>query len=109
MNRRGIIPPGKEVAEDDRESRLRLFATKRRNAIKGVHPRERHGGPAPEVGIERTSTAVAAPVDTNILVYRFDGRFPEKRKIAMEILRRGIADYSVHVPGTIGSMAPCAL
>jgi predicted nucleic acid-binding protein len=41
---------------------------------------------------------VAALVDTNVLVYRFDGRFPEKRKIATEILRRGIAEDSVRVP-----------
>jgi predicted nucleic acid-binding protein len=41
---------------------------------------------------------VAALVDTNILVYRFDGRFPEKRRIATEILRRGIAEDSVRVP-----------
>ncbi len=41
---------------------------------------------------------MAALVDTNILVYRFDGRFPEKRKIATEILRRGIAEDSVRVP-----------
>jgi len=41
---------------------------------------------------------VAALVDTNVLVYRFDSRFPEKRKIATEILRRGIADDSVRVP-----------
>lgn len=41
---------------------------------------------------------MAALVDTNILVYRFDSRFPEKRKIATDILRRGIADDSVRVP-----------
>jgi predicted nucleic acid-binding protein len=41
---------------------------------------------------------VAALVDTNILVYRFDSRFPEKRKIATEVLRRGIAEDSVRVP-----------
>jgi len=41
---------------------------------------------------------VAALVDTNILVYRFDNRFPEKRKIATELLRRGIAEDSVRVP-----------
>jgi predicted nucleic acid-binding protein len=41
---------------------------------------------------------VAALVDTNILVYRFDRRFPEKRKIATEILRRGIAEDSVRLP-----------
>jgi len=41
---------------------------------------------------------VAALVDTNILVYHFDSRFPEKQKIATEILRRGIAEDSVRVP-----------
>jgi predicted nucleic acid-binding protein len=41
---------------------------------------------------------VAALVDTNILVYRFDKRFPEKQEIATEILRRGIAEDSVRVP-----------
>ena len=41
---------------------------------------------------------MAALVDTNILVYRFDGRFAEKRKIATEILRRGIIEDSVRVP-----------
>jgi predicted nucleic acid-binding protein len=41
---------------------------------------------------------VAALVDTNVLVYRFDDRFPEKRKIATEILRRGILEDSVRVP-----------
>ncbi len=41
---------------------------------------------------------MAALVDTNVLVYRFDSRFPEKRKIAIDLLRRGIADDSVRVP-----------
>jgi predicted nucleic acid-binding protein len=41
---------------------------------------------------------VAALVDTNILVYRFDSRFPSKQKIATEILRRGILEDSVRVP-----------
>jgi predicted nucleic acid-binding protein len=51
-----------------------------------------------EAGQERISTAVAALVDTNILVYRFDNRFPEKQKIATDILRRGILENSVRVP-----------
>jgi predicted nucleic acid-binding protein len=34
---------------------------------------------------------VAGLVDTNVLVYRFDGRFPEKQKRATDLLRRGIA------------------
>lgn len=41
---------------------------------------------------------MAALVDTNVLVYRFDDRFPGKQKIATEILRRGIAEDSVRVP-----------
>jgi predicted nucleic acid-binding protein len=41
---------------------------------------------------------VAALVDTNILVYRFDSRFPEKQRTATEILRRGIIEDSVRVP-----------
>jgi predicted nucleic acid-binding protein len=41
---------------------------------------------------------VAALVDTNILVYRFDNRFPNKQKIAVETLRRGIAENSLRVP-----------
>ena len=41
---------------------------------------------------------MAALIDTNLLVYRFDNRFPEKQKIATEILRRGILEDSVRLP-----------
>ena len=41
---------------------------------------------------------MAALVDTNVLVYRFDDRFADKQKIATEILRRGILEDSVRVP-----------
>jgi predicted nucleic acid-binding protein len=41
---------------------------------------------------------VAGLVDTNVLVYRFDGRFPEKQKRATDLLRRGIADDSLRLP-----------
>ncbi|MBZ5608312.1 MAG: PIN domain-containing protein [Acidobacteriia bacterium] len=41
---------------------------------------------------------MAALVDTNVLVYRFDRRFPEKQKIATQILRRGIFEDSVRLP-----------
>ena len=41
---------------------------------------------------------MTALVDTNILVYRFDSRFPEKQAIATESLRRGIAEGSIRVP-----------
>ena len=40
---------------------------------------------------------MAALIDTNVLVYRFDDRFAEKQKIAVEVLRRGIRDDSVRV------------
>ena len=41
---------------------------------------------------------MAALIDTNVLVYRFDHRFPEKQRIATEILRRGIIEDSVRLP-----------
>jgi len=41
---------------------------------------------------------VAALVDTNVLVYRVDPRFPAKQRRATEVLRRGIADDSIRVP-----------
>ena len=41
---------------------------------------------------------MAALVDTNILVYRFDNRFAAKQKVATEILRRGIIEDSVRLP-----------
>lgn len=39
-----------------------------------------------------------ALVDTNILVYRFDGRFPNKQRAATELLRRGIQNDSIRIP-----------
>jgi predicted nucleic acid-binding protein len=41
---------------------------------------------------------VPALVDTNVLVYRFDPRFPEKQAIATDLLRRGIAQDDLRVP-----------
>ncbi len=41
---------------------------------------------------------MAVLVDTNVLVYRFDGRFARKQKVATEILRRGIVEDSVRLP-----------
>ncbi|MGE0865676.1 MAG: PIN domain-containing protein [Vicinamibacterales bacterium] len=41
---------------------------------------------------------MAALVDTNILVYRFDSRFPAKQAKARTLLRAGIADDSIRVP-----------
>lgn len=39
-----------------------------------------------------------ALVDTNVLVYRFDPRFPDKQKIATDVLRAGITDGSLRLP-----------
>jgi predicted nucleic acid-binding protein len=41
---------------------------------------------------------VAALVDTNVLVYRYDPRFPAKQKAATELLRKGTAEDSIRVP-----------
>ena len=41
---------------------------------------------------------MAALVDTNVLVYRFDPRFPVKQARARALLRAGIADDSIRVP-----------
>ena len=49
-------------------------------------------------GPAETSISVAALVDTNVLVYRFDPRFPAKQARANALLRAGIADDSVRVP-----------
>jgi predicted nucleic acid-binding protein len=45
-----------------------------------------------------TSTTVAALVDTDVVVYRFDPRFPEKQRVATSLLRRGIAENSIRLP-----------
>ena len=37
-------------------------------------------------------------VDTNILVCRFDVRFPEKQAAARDLLRKGLAEDAVRIP-----------
>lgn len=37
-------------------------------------------------------------VDTNILVYRFDPRFPDKQTVARDLLRKGLAQDEARVP-----------
>jgi predicted nucleic acid-binding protein len=49
-------------------------------------------------GSARISTIVAALVDTNILVYRFDARFPKKQRIATATLRDGLARHELRLP-----------
>jgi len=41
---------------------------------------------------------VPALVDTNVLVYRFDPRFPRKQEVATELLRRGLVEDQVRIP-----------
>jgi predicted nucleic acid-binding protein len=41
---------------------------------------------------------VAGLADTNILVYRFDPRFPEKQRVATSLLREGIARDDLRLP-----------
>jgi predicted nucleic acid-binding protein len=41
---------------------------------------------------------VAQLIDTNILVYRFDPRFPAKQEIASQVLREGMRSGSIRVP-----------
>ena len=38
---------------------------------------------------------MTALIDTNVLVYRFDARFPEKQRVATELLRKGILDGNI--------------
>jgi predicted nucleic acid-binding protein len=41
---------------------------------------------------------VPALVDTNVLVYRFDPRFPDKQRVATELLRNGLARDTLRLP-----------
>lgn len=41
---------------------------------------------------------MVALVDTNVLVYRFDPRFPAKQAVATDVLRRGLAEDQVRIP-----------
>ena len=40
---------------------------------------------------------MTALIDTNVLVYRFDGRFPDKQAIVKDLLRAGIVDDSIRL------------
>ena len=60
--------------------------------------RNRSAGPPIAAGHARTCTRVAGLVDTKVLVHRFDARFPDKQRLATEVLRSGIADGSVFLP-----------
>ena len=69
-----------------------------RNARKnGSAGSERSALYAIAVGRARIFTIVAALVDTNVLVYRFDSRDRVKQSRAVEVLRRGIAGDSIRI------------
>lgn len=52
----------------------------------------------PEDGPARTCILVAVLVDTNILVYRFDYRYPDKQRRATALLREGIQSERLRLP-----------
>jgi len=37
-------------------------------------------------------------IDTNVLVYRYDDRFPDTQSVASAVLRAGVADGSARIP-----------
>jgi predicted nucleic acid-binding protein len=41
---------------------------------------------------------VTALIDTNVLVYRFDPRFPQKQRKASQLLREGLKRDSIRIP-----------
>jgi predicted nucleic acid-binding protein len=53
---------------------------------------------ATEAGSVRIYIGVVSLIDTNILVYRFDPRFPEKQETASRLLRDGLKKDSVRIP-----------
>jgi hypothetical protein len=58
-----------------------VCSTRQQTATAGAPRGKKRSALGTEVGQERTYTGVAALVDTHILVYRFDSRFPEKQKL----------------------------
>ncbi len=49
-------------------------------------------------GNGRICIIVAALIDTNILVYLYDTRYPVKQKVAEQVLRSGIDEDNIRVP-----------
>lgn len=74
------------------------YSTRRLSDSVSAKSRCSHRLFATGVGGAKTRTTVAALVDTNVLVYRFDPRFPEKQRIANETLRQGIASGTIRLP-----------
>ena len=51
-----------------------------------------------EAGHAQICISVVSLVDTNMLVYRFDPRFPQKQRIAAEVLRSGVMNETLRIP-----------
>jgi|SRR5882672_4374943 len=78
------------------------FSTRRRPDSELVRRDPARDGPQAlhkvAAGRVRNSTGVAYLVDTNILVYRFDARFPDKQATARDLLRKGLAEDTLRIP-----------
>src|SRR6201997_4295402 len=54
--------------------------------------------PSNATGSETISTSVARLIDTNVLVYRVDARFPEKREPAANLLEETVRSGECRIP-----------
>jgi len=93
-----VVPAERSRESIAVEDRLRLFD----QASERQQRRERSGArraPGRKRGWRREDLSrVPALVDTNVLVYRYDPRFPKKQRVATELLRKGISEDSLRVP-----------
>ena len=91
-----VIPPGAPRHASTIADRLKAFDS-RPNGNGAA--RSRRAGPSRPVEAEdgdgETCTVMPSLVDTNILAYRFDPTFPEKQRIANEVLRRDAEHYGL--------------
>jgi predicted nucleic acid-binding protein len=55
-------------------------------------------GPSDAVGGEMISTSVAQLIDTNVLVYRVDARFPKKQEAAANLLEETVRSGECRIP-----------
>ena len=94
-----VVPQSALRSALDASGRVELFdrATARQHACESMRGVER-GVEGRRGWIREELMSATALVDTNVLVYRFDPRFPDKQKIATDVLRAGIADGSLRLP-----------
>ena len=95
VSRSASFPPGRR---NGRKAALcGCVSSTRRRAVRQPGTGGSRQQPERAGGDAKSCTIVAALVDTNVLVSRFDPRFPDKQARATEVLRRGIVDGSVRV------------